>query len=160
MKLTFNTGATLAALTLTASLALPAYAQKTTPPASAQVNTETGSPVTRAPMKMDTKEFLRTHRWDEATDTWMMNANTMPPAGVMSRAEVRAQRDTFLANNRWNNVASQYEPVGPKPRDMSKLTRAQVKAETIQFMRTHSYNEETSAWIDMPMPMRKDKTKM
>lgn len=163
MKLTFNASTARTALALAATLAssvlLPANAQKPAMPAAAQVNTETGSQVARTPMKMDTKEFLRTHQWDEESDSWRMKADTMPPAGVVSRAEVKSQRDAFMSKNRWNNVTSQYVPVGPTPRDMSKLTRAEVKAETIQFMRTHSYNEETSTWVDVPLPT-KGKAKM
>jgi hypothetical protein len=154
MKLKFDAGAALAvltlAVTLAATLVLPAYAQKPAAPASALVNTETGSMVTRTPMKMDSREFLRTHEWNEATDTWSMKMDVMPPEGVKSRAEVKAQRDTFLSNNRWDNVTSQYVAIKPGPRQLSSLTRAQVKAETVQFMRTHSWNEETSTWVDVP----------
>jgi hypothetical protein len=155
MKLRFDTGAALAGLALTAtlatSLALPADAQTVKPAASAQLNTETGSPAAgRTPMKMDPKEFARTHRWDEASDTWSLNAGVAPPAGVMSRAEVKAQRDLFLSNNRWDNTSSQYVPIKPGPRVMSSLTRAEVKAETTQFMRTHRWDEETSVWMEVP----------
>lgn len=164
MKLKFSAGAlgtamTLA-VTLAASMALPAYAQKPAPAAATQVNTETGSPVARVQLKMDAKEFMRSHRWDEETDTWRMKTDMMPPSGVMSRAEVKAQRDLFLSKNKWNNVNSRYESIGPVPRNMSTLTRAEVKAETIQFMRTHDFNEETSTWVEVPYPARKPKAKM
>jgi hypothetical protein len=162
MKLRFDAGAALAALTLgvtlAASMALPAHAQKTAP-AATTTNTETGSP-TRSQVKMDTKEFLRTHRWNEIDDTWSMRSGMEPPAGVMSRADVKAQRDTFLSNNRWDNVNSQYVPIKPGPRVMSSLSRAQVKAETAQFMRTHEWDEETSMWKEMPMARGKGKGKM
>lgn len=162
MKLKFNAGAALTALTLgvtlAAALVLPAYAQKAVPaaPAVTTTNTETGS-ATRSQVKMDTKEFLRTHRWNEADNSWSMRSGMEPPAGVMSRADVKAQRDLFLSNNRWDNINSQYVPIKPAPRVMSSLTRAQVKAETIQFMRTHEWDEENSVWKDVPMAKGKGK---
>jgi hypothetical protein len=114
------------------------------------MNTETGSPAGRLQLKMDPKEFTRTHHWDEASDRWMLNAGVEPPAGVMARADVRAQRDVFLSNNRWDNVNSQYVPIKAGPRVMSSLTRAEVKAETIQFMRVHEWDEENSVWKELP----------
>jgi hypothetical protein len=152
MKLQFDTSARLAgmALALAAALTLPAHAQ----PTDRKPNTETGSTLLPRPVKMDTKEFLSTHHWDEETDKWALNPGVTPPAGVISRAQVKAQRDAFLSKNRWNETASQYEPIGPVPRDMSTLTRAQVKAETRQFMLTHRYDEETADWVAVPIPAR------
>jgi hypothetical protein len=161
MKLRFATSAALTALTLgvtlAATMAPPVHAQMPAPaaPAVTVTNTETGLP-NRPQVKMDTKEFLRTHKWNELDDTWSLKVGVAPPAGVMSRAEVKAQRDAFLSNNRWDNINSQYVPIKPAPRVMSSLTRAQVKAETIQFMRTHEWDEENSVWKDIP-PVRKRK---
>ncbi len=75
MQLRFNAAASLAALTLAATLAATmapsVYAQKATQPAGVPLNTETGSPAGRSQVKMDTKEFMRTHEWDEERSVWV-----------------------------------------------------------------------------------------
>ncbi len=85
MKMKAHAGAALAALTLgvmlAATLALPANAQMGAPAATATrasaVNSETGAP-TQSQLKMDTKQFLRTHKWNEIDGTWPMKSGTTP----------------------------------------------------------------------------------
>lgn len=116
----------------------------------------TQSPVqTREQVRMETKEFLRTHRWEEATDTWVLKSGFEPPAGVRSRAEVKAERNAFLAANRWNEAESRWVPIKGEPRNMSSLTRDEVRRETAAFLRSHRWDEEKSAWIDRPAAGKK-----
>jgi hypothetical protein len=124
-----------------ACAALPSWAQA---PAVAD---PTMQPLTRAQVKMDRDEFLKTHRWDEPSATWMLKKGVEPPTGVKSRAEVKAARDLFLANNRWDESRGGWTPLNLGPRNMGTLSRAAVRAETAQFMRTHQWDEQTEVWV-------------
>lgn len=126
------------ALALTAA---PAWSQT---PSSAVPGSANG-PLTRAQVKMDRDEFLRTHHWDALTDVWSLNSGVEPPTGVMSRADVKAARDTYLSTHRWSETQG-WLPLKSGSRNMSSLTRAQVQAETRQFMRTHRWDEATEEW--------------
>lgn len=109
---------------------------------------------TRAEVRNECVEFMRTHRWDEETGDYAPRfpgkgkAGATPPEGVMSRAEVRAARDSFLKANRWNDAKSQWEPLGGTPRDISTMSRDQVRKETQAFMRTHRWDEASQAYVD------------
>jgi hypothetical protein len=118
--------------------------------ASAQMATPStaAGPLTRAEVKMERDEFLKSHRWDEQTDMWVLKSGYEPPAGVMSRDQVKAQRDVFLSNNRWDESAGSWVPMKPGPRVLSTLTREQVKAETVQFLKTHRWDESSSTWLE------------
>jgi hypothetical protein len=114
----------------------------------------------RAQVRMETKEFLKTHRWDEPSDTWVLKTGVEPPTGVVSRAVVKAQRDEFLRNNRWDEPNDMWVPRKPVPPTISTLTRAQVRADTIAFTRTHHWDEESEQWVANPplkKKMKKDK---
>lgn len=113
-------------------------------------------PLTRTQVKMERDEFLKTHRWDEPTDMWMLRAGVEPPAGVMSRADVKAARDTYLSNNRWDEARGGWVPLKSAPRVISNLSREQVRLETRQFLRTHRWDEATSVWVEKTpaRPMR------
>ena len=102
---------------------------------------------TRAQVRMETKEFLRTHRWDEPLETWILKSGVEPPTGVASRATVKAQRDEYMRRNRWVESTDTWVPRTPVPPTISSLTREQVRAETIAFTRTHHWDEETEAWV-------------
>jgi hypothetical protein len=105
-------------------------------------------PLTRQQVKMERDEFLKTHRWDEPTDMWMLRAGVEPPAGVMARSEVKAARDAFLSNNRWDESRGGWVPLKTAPRVISNLSREQVRLETRQFLRTHRWDEATSVWTE------------
>jgi hypothetical protein len=107
-----------------------------------------GAPASRAQVKMERDEFLKTHRWDEVNSNWVLKSGVEPPSGVKPRAEVRAERDEFLRNERWDTVNNVWVPLKAAPRETSKLTRAQVRAETRQFMRTHRWDEESQTWVE------------
>ena len=101
----------------------------------------------RSQVKMETKEFLRTHRWEELSDTWLLKSGVEPPTGVMSRATVRAQRDEFLRLNRWDEPSGAWIARKPAPPTISSLTREEVRVETIAFVRTHHWDEEVEGWV-------------
>ena len=103
---------------------------------------------TRAQVKMERDEFLRTHRWDETSDVWTLQDNVDPPMGVKSRAEVRAGRDAFLRNNRWDELNGMWKPRTPAAREPAAKSRAEVRAETIRFTKTHRYDEATEVWVE------------
>jgi hypothetical protein len=114
-------------------------------------------PLTRVQVKMERDEFLKTHRWDEPTDMWMLRAGVEPPVGVMSRADVKSARDTFLSNNRWDESRGGWVPLRTAPRVLSNLSREQVRLETRQFLRTHRWDEATSVWTEKT-PARANRT--
>ncbi len=126
-----------------AAFSLPALAQTA------------ATPVTRMQIKMERDEFLKTHRWDEYGEVWMLKSGVEPPASVKSRAEVKAARDVFLRNHKWDSTAGGWLPLGAAPRDMSGMTREQVKAETDQFLRTHYWDEDSEGWLEKKSRTRK-----
>ncbi|MGA8783933.1 MAG: hypothetical protein WB542_01290 [Polaromonas sp.] len=116
------------------------------------------APMTREQVKMERDEFLRTHRWDAATDNWVMKPGIEAPAGMKSRAEVKAERDEFMRNHRWDQASDNWVPMDKTPRDLSKLSREQVRSETAQFVRTHQWDDAKSAWVEItPRPPKAKK---
>jgi hypothetical protein len=114
-----------------------------------------GASKSRAEVKMDRDEFLKTHRWDSLEDNWVMMSEYEAPAGVKSRAEITAARDEFMRNNRWDETRSAWVSLKGKPRDLSTMTREQVRAETKNFVRTHQWDEVTGTWAEkMPNKMK------
>ena len=109
---------------------------------------------TRAQVRMETKDFLKTHRWDESNDTWVLKSGVEPPTGVMSRAVVKAQRDEFLRLNRWDEPTDTWKSRSPVPAQASTLTREQVRADTLAFTRSHHWSEETERW-EKNLPLKK-----
>ena len=110
-------------------------------------------PRTRAEVRAECVEFLRTHQWSEANSEYVLKPGVKgtvktPPEGVKTRAEIRAERDKFMRAHRWNEASSQWEPIGGTPRDLSKLTRAEVAKETRAFMRTHHWDEGAEAYVE------------
>lgn len=102
---------------------------------------------TRSTIKMERDEFLRTHRWEEGSELWILKAGVEPPAGVKSRREVTGARDEFLRNNRWDESTGRWVSLKAAPRDMSTMSREQVRIETAQFARTHRWDEITDGWV-------------
>jgi hypothetical protein len=113
------------------------------------------APLTRAQVKMETAEFLKTHRWDETNENWVLKSGVEAPAGVKTRAEIKAETNQFLSNNRWDENSSSWVSLKDKPRDLGTMTRAQVRADTRQFVRTHTFDEATQTWVDRPQPKKK-----
>lgn len=113
------------------------------------------APLARAQVKMETAEFVKTHRWDETAANWVLKSGVEPPAGVKTRAEIKAESVQFLRDNRWDDSTSSWISLKGKPRELSTLTRAQLRAETNQFIRTHRFDEVTATWVDKPQPKKK-----
>lgn len=126
------------AMTAAVMFGAAAHAQTAASPAAAP---------TREAVKMETVDFLRTHRWDDETSAWIMKSGFDAPAGVKPRAEVKAERDAFLRANRWDNQTSAWAPVAGGSRDLGAMSRAQVAAETKQFLATHTFDEEKGAYV-------------
>jgi len=102
---------------------------------------------TRAQVKMETKEFLKTHRYDETTDTWTLKSGVEPPEGVKTRAEIKADRDEFLKKNHWDETTSAWVPRDASKPALSSLTRDQRRAAERAFNKTHRFDEANGEWV-------------
>jgi len=111
----------------------------------------TGDSASAAPsreqVKKERDDFFKSHRYDAASENWVLKPGFEPPTGPMSRAEVKAERDAFFKTHQYDAVSETWVPVKGEPRDLSKLTRAQVRTETMQFYRTHEWDDVTSTWV-------------
>jgi hypothetical protein len=116
------------------------HAQTTAAPAAAAP--------TRAQIKMERDDFIKSHHWDAVAENWIVNPGFEPPVGLKARAEIRAERDEYLRNFRWDAGLNAWIPLKAKPRDISKLTRAEMRAETAAFARTHSWDPTTQTWVE------------
>lgn len=144
----------LAILALSTSLfvSLPALAQL---PGKGDKTDSANTMSTPMRVKMERNDFLKSHRWDEATGTWMLQKGVEPPEGVMSRAEVKAARNTFLSKNRWDEAAGAWKPIAGEPRNVNSMSRAEVRADTARFTKSHRWDEATQVWELKPMPKPK-----
>ena len=123
--------------------------------ATGLVQAQTADSSTREQVRMETKEFLKTHRWDEASSNWVLKKGVEPPTGVVSRDVVNAQRDEFLRKNRWDEQTSAWVARTPEPKTIGALSPAQMRADTIAFKRTHHWHEEEGRWDTNPAPRGK-----
>lgn len=121
-------------------------------PAAAQGAADSSAPPTREQVKMERSEFLATHRWDVASDQWVLKNNVQPPQGVRPREDVKAERDAFLRAHRWDNANSVWVPVAGQPRNLGTRSRAEVRAEAIAFTRSHRWDEGDDAWVPIAPP--------
>ena len=113
------------------------------------------APLTRAQVKMERDEFLKSHTYDSATETWLVKKGFEPPVGMKTRAEIKAERDEFLRNNRYDAATETWIPLKGQPRDMGTMTRAQVREETRQFIRTHTWDDIKGVWVDRMLSKKK-----
>lgn len=109
---------------------------------------QTAASPARAEVKMDTADFLKTHRWDDNMSVWVLKSGVEAPAGVKPRAEVKAERDAFMRTHKWQNDSSTWVPIKTGPRDLGTMTRAQLAAETKQFLATHTFDEEKGVYVE------------
>jgi hypothetical protein len=114
------------------------------------------TPLTRAQVKMERDDFLKSHTYDSATETWMVKKGFEAPAGMKTRAEIKAERDEFMRNNRYDTATEAWISIKSQPRDMSGLSREQVREETRQFVRTHAWDDVKGAWLERS-PAKKKK---
>lgn len=139
-RLITNTASAMIGLALSA-VCLSSQAQGSAAAAASQ-------PLTRAQVKMERQEFLRSHSWDPVNEVWTVKPGFEAPAGVKSRAEMKAERDEFLRNNRWDVATRSWVPIKGGPRKLDTLTRAEVKKDTQAFLRTHRFDEELGQWVE------------
>lgn len=117
---------------------------------------------TRAEVKAECLEFMRTHQWDEGAGNYVLRpgmkgpAAANPPEGVRTRAEVRAERDKFLQANRWDEASSAWVPIAGTPRDLSSISSAQMHKEMKAFVRSYRWDEASDAYVERS-PKRKTK---
>jgi len=120
--------------------------------ASGQASEELACEKTRAEVKAECVQFLKTHRWNEGLGTYVLREGTRPPEGVRTREEVIAERDAFLSTHRYNNAKSMWEPIPGKARVVSTTegcTRAEIAADCAAFMKTHKWNEGMSKYVEI-----------
>lgn len=115
---------------------------------------QAGAVLTRAQVKMERDAFLKTHRWDAATEDWVLKSGTEPSTGTKSRAQVKADRDEFLRNHRWDAATDSWVSLEGKPRDLSTRSRAEVRSETQDFLRKYRWDAGTDAWVEK-LPAKK-----
>lgn len=120
----------------------------------AQTDTQAAMPMTREQVKRERDEFIRTHRYDTATENWVFKEGMEPPKSMKPRAEVKAERDEFLRKHHFDQARDIWVP-NEKPRDMSTLTREQVREETAQFIRTHNWDPVKESWVAKPEMKKK-----
>lgn len=113
------------------------------------------APMTRAQVKMERDEFLKSHTYDSASETWVVKKGFEPPVGMKTRAEIKAERDEFLRNNRYDTATETWIPLKAQPRDMGTMSRAQVREETRQFVRTHTWDDIKGVWVDRMLAKKK-----
>ncbi len=111
--------------------------------------------LTRGQVKIERDEFLKTHRYDSATENWVLKSGIEPPPGIKSRAEIKAQRDEFLRNNRYDTATEAWVPVKGDATKTSTKSRRDVKEETLHFVRTHHWDDVTETWVENPLRGKK-----
>ena len=121
--------------------------------ASAQSPEELACAKTRAEVRNDCVQFMKTHRWDDGLGTYVLKEGAAVPEGVKTRAQIVAERNKFLASNRWNDAKSMWEPIPGKPRDVAseplecKQTRAEIQKDCAAFMKTHRWDDATGTYV-------------
>lgn len=121
--------------------------------AYAQTPEELACAKTRAEVRGECVQFLKTHVWNDGAGTYVLKQGANPPEGVATRAQIVAERNKFLAANRWNDAKSMWEPIAGKPRDISAmpaectLSRGEMQKECNAFMKTHRWDDAKGAYV-------------
>ncbi len=118
----------------------------------AQTTSKPSTPATRAEVRMERDEFLKTHKYDETNSDWTPNT---PFKSEYSRADVKVARDKFLSTHRWDEANDDFTPMVETRRNMSTVSPEVRKMETMQFVRTHMWDNASSAWVKKPMRTKK-----
>lgn len=120
---------------------------------SAQSPEELACAKTRAEVRNECVQFMKTHTWNDGLGAYVLKQGAPVPEGVKTLAQIVAERNAFLASNRWNDVKSAWEPITGKPRDVAsepldcKMTRADVQKDCVAFMKTHRWDEATGTYV-------------
>ncbi len=51
------------------------------------------SATTRAQVKIERDEFIKSHRWDPVIDDWALKPGYEPPVGMKDRAQIKEERN-------------------------------------------------------------------
>jgi hypothetical protein len=139
----------------TSSLLAAAVIVSMTTFAQGQSAESTTAPLTRAQVKMDRDEFLKTHLW-QAEGGWLLKPGVQPPEGVtaptLTRAQVKMDRDEFIKTHQWQAEVGWMLKPGMEPPEGVKapiLTRTQVKMDRDEFLKTHQWQNEVG-WVLKP----------
>jgi hypothetical protein len=111
----------------------------------------------RAEVKADCIQFMKTHRWDDGASNWVLKSgaksDVRPPEGVVTREQVRADRNAFLATHTWNDGKTMWVAIPGKARDVASeplecaQTRAEVQKDCAAFLKTHRFDEGKGAYV-------------
>ncbi len=104
------------------------------------------APLTRAQVKIERAEFMKSHHWDSASETWVVHPGYEAPDSMKTRAQIKSERDEFMKNNRWDAAKEQWVPLKGQPK--GTLTREQVKAERAAFVRTYVWDSAQEVWVE------------
>jgi len=120
---------------------------------SAQTPEELACAKTRAEVRADCVQFMKTHVWNDGMGTYVLKQGAAVPEGVKSRADITAERNKFLASNRWDDGKGMFVPIAGKPRDVAaeplecKNVRADVQKDCNAFLKTHRWDEGASTYV-------------
>lgn len=112
-----------------------------------------GAPLTRAQVKMERDEFMKSHQYDPAAENWVLKPGFEAPAGMKSREQVKAERDEFIKTHKYDPAAETWVPLKGAPK--STMSREQVRNEARQFVRTHSWDPVTDTWVEKKAAAKK-----
>ena len=121
--------------------------------ASAQTPEELACAKTRAEVKGECVQFLKTHVWNEGLGTYVLKSGVNPPEGVKTRQQIVAERNKFLAANRWDDGKTMWVPIAGKPRDVANeplecaKTRPEVQKDCNAFLKTHRWDDGASTYV-------------
>jgi len=121
--------------------------------ASAQTPEELACAKTRAEVRADCVQFLKTHVWDDGVGNYVLKSGARTPEGVKSREDIRMERNKFLAANRWNDAKSMWEPIPGKARDVAAeplecgKVRGEVQKDCAAFLKTHRWDDAKSMYV-------------
>ena len=111
------------------------------------VSAQSASGVSRAQVRKECADFMKTHEWSEANG-WQLKPGVKAPAtSAKTPGEGVAETVAFLSKNRWDDAKSAFVPIKGTPRDVSTMSREQVKKEAGEFERTHIWVEEASTFV-------------
>jgi len=121
--------------------------------ASAQTPEELACAKTRAEVRNDCVQYLKTHVWNDGLGTYVLKQGASAPEGVPTRAQIVGERNKFLAANRWNDGKGMWEPIPGKPRDVAaeplecKQVRADIQKDCTAFLKTHRWDEGKGTYV-------------
>ena len=74
---------------------------------------QAGASVTRAQVKMERDEFLKTHRWDDTHSAWVSVKDKPRQMSTLTRAHENAETRQFVRTHRWDDVTGAWVEQSP-----------------------------------------------